>query len=150
MMIMAADAGPPASTGTAGAGVWLPLVVPVLCVVFHRLRDRTVFAGQARTVFARPLARSYLGAVAIFWVLQVAGTGYLVATDQASAALPDWAALVLLPLIIAVTAVNWVVHRRAQAASAKLAGPLAQLGQFIRISYGTAAPAAVRRLRAGD
>ena len=128
----------------------LPLLVLALCVVFHRLRDRAVFAGPARTVFPRPLAAGYLGAVAVFWLVQVAGTGYLLVTDRTSAVLPDAAALVLLPLIIAVIAVNWVVHRRAQAASTELTGPLAQLGQFIRISYGTAAPAAVRRLRSGD
>ncbi|MGY1748652.1 hypothetical protein [Modestobacter sp. SYSU DS0511] len=120
-----------------------------LVVVFHRLRDRRVLAGDARSVFSARLAGAHLAGVAVFWVVQVISLGWLAVTGRTSASTSE--PLVVLPGLLAIAGyvvLVLLVWRRVGRADPELTGPVAQLGRFIRVAYGSAAPAAWRWLRA--
>ncbi|WP_222196184.1 hypothetical protein [Modestobacter italicus] len=140
-------------SGTSAGGGWSGLVttavVALLVVVFHRLRDRRVLAGDARSVFSPRLAGGYLVGVLAFWTASAGALLWLAVTGRTSASTSDPA--VVLPSGLAMLAYVGVVAltwSRVQRADPELSGPVAQLGRFIRIGYGSAAPAAWRRLRA--
>jgi hypothetical protein len=143
-------------TGTAGiSGGWAGLVATAvtvaLVVVFHRLRDREVLAGDARDVLPRPLARVYLAGAVLVWVMNVGAIVFLIVTGRDTASTDQPAVVVpALALLLAWFVVLWAVLQRVEAAQPDVSGPLAQVGRLIRIGYGSAAPAAWRRLRADD
>ncbi|MGY1843675.1 hypothetical protein [Modestobacter sp. SYSU DS0875] len=140
--------------GTASvSGGWSSLVATVvtvaLVVVFHRLRDRRVLAGDARSVFSTRLAGSYLAGVLAFWAANVVGFTWLAVTGRTSASTSE--PLIALPAglaILAYAVLAALVWNRVARADPELSGPVAQLGRFVRVAYGSAAPAAWRRLRA--
>ncbi|MQA31998.1 hypothetical protein [Modestobacter roseus] len=141
--------GGTASISGGWSGIAMTVVTVVLVGVFHRLRDRRVLAGDARAVFSPGLAGVYLAGVALFWVVQVAALGWLAVTGRTSASTSE--PLVVLPGLLAVAGyvvLVVLVWRRVGRADPELTGPVAQLGRYIRVAYGSAAPAAWRRLRA--
>ena len=142
--------GGTASVSGGWSGLATQAVVVALVVVYHRLRDRHVLAGAARSVFSPPLAGCYLAGVLAFWAVNVGGLAWLAVTGRTSASTSDPAValpagLLVLGYVLLVIRV-WVLVERADP---ELSGPLAQFGRYVRIAYGSAAPAAWRRLRAG-
>ena len=137
------------TTGGAWPGLLLHVGALAVAAVLHRLRDREVFAGDARTVFTRGLAAAYLTGVVLLWSATLTVLAVLLLAGG-SPPVPD-ARVVLpgVPLALAYTVVVLLVQQRAQEATDRLAGPVGDLGRFLRLGYGTAAPAAWRRLRAG-
>jgi hypothetical protein len=137
-------------TGPPWVGLLNNFAILLLGVLFHRLRDRDVFAGEARCVFTPGLAVLYLTGAVLFWLGPLSAFAFLFATNRMS-----WEtnnpviALPALLLIFAYLLVVSMVQTRARAASGNRGGPIATVGQFIRLAYGTAVPAAWRRFRAG-
>jgi len=127
------------------------LAVLAVAIVFHRRVDGEVFAGAARAVFTRTLALAYLAGVALFWAATALSAALLLATGRTSAETTNPA--VVIPgflLVLGYVVVVWIVQVRAEHASTRAGGPLAALGRFIRLGYGTGAAAATRHLGATD
>lgn len=144
-----------ASAGIGAAWPWLSLLTQVLILLigiqFHRLRDRDAFAGDARDVLTPTLARLYLIGAVLLWVVSVGGLALLALSGRASYRTDNlWVVVPVAVVMMTYVGTVQVLTRRAGKVSGRPRGPISELGRFLRIAYGVAVPAAWRRLRSED